>query len=477
MESPSPLSIPLKLLNRLIKVKVNDGVIDYMAQYVTAMVKVSPEDTEDLKPSTPAGRNQKSPQSSVAEDKPLPLLNDFIENISIRSRCTMATMLVALIYLDRLQKIIRWKHPTAGKPCSRHRVVFTAIMISHKIWNDSSMVGKHWAEVSNLFTSEEVLAMEREILILLRYDLELTVEEIWNAARPFMQRPFLAVNSNEIAEAEACVTASRLKYETLMYNQAMQSVSSVPPASSSLHEASLVHPYSSLHYSLLPASVPSLQAEQHRPTSTRSSPAPVDQSDTVFCSPAFQSSPLLVSPSPQAVSHPTTRANAGGVVSFSRTHTTRSLGGSTTRTTTRLTMKNVSHMTLSTKGTAHVYLGHPSMAPAARLKRKKYIASVQRFHLPTSMHALRPMHHHHAATAFSSSSPHHSSVSSHSTSSSSSVTTSIPSSPSCYSAGGSTTAQSPSLVWYAHHPQEQYVERRQLRHHHPFIPVPASTKA
>ncbi|PVF95878.1 hypothetical protein CPB86DRAFT_710344, partial [Serendipita vermifera] len=108
----------------------------------------------------------------------LPSLADFIANISVRSRCTMSTMVVALIYLERLEKVIRTR-PPAAKKCSRHRVIFSCIMLSHKIWNDSSMVGKHWAEVSTMFTSQEVLAMEREVLLLLRYDLEVTAEEIW----------------------------------------------------------------------------------------------------------------------------------------------------------------------------------------------------------------------------------------------------------------------------------------------------------
>ncbi|CAG8593293.1 16537_t:CDS:1, partial [Acaulospora colombiana] len=77
-------------------------------------------------------------------------------------------------------------------------------MLSHKIWNDSSMVGKHWAEVSTMFTSQEVLAMEREVLLLLRYDLEVTTEEIWKTARPFMGAPWLALSKSEKERVRKC---------------------------------------------------------------------------------------------------------------------------------------------------------------------------------------------------------------------------------------------------------------------------------
>jgi hypothetical protein len=280
------------------------------------------------------------------------------------------------------------------------------------------MIGKHWAEVSNLFTSQEVLAMEREILVLLRYDLELTVEEIWTAARPFLKNPFLAVNPAEVAEAQAAFADDlKLKYEatrlgqfgTLQQQQKQQvlplaypdiialPVASVQPTTpvqfsqqahqSSSREAPLLHPFSSLNYSSVPLSDgPASQVVQP----TCSIPAPFDPFETPDYSPALQSSPLLISPSLQPIRGPA-GANPG-IISFSRTHTTRSSAGSTTRTTTRLTMRNVSHVVVAAKGASvHPYLhnhpqhphGHPIVSPGARFK-KKSIASLQRFHLPTS---------------------------------------------------------------------------------------------
>jgi hypothetical protein len=194
----------------------------------------------------------------------------------------------------------------------------------------------------------------------------------------------------------------------------------------------------------------------------------------------LKSSPLLTSPSLQAICCPA-RANSGNV-SFSRTHAMRSSVGSTTRTTTRLTVRNVSHVTVASKGTsAHPYLhnhpqhlhGHSSVALGVRFKKKKPIASIQRFHLPTStsllnscfqacqLTSLEGIHLHSRLQSdhLSSLSPYHSNFSS---SSSSSATTSIASSPSSQGAGPGISgyAHSPSMVWYAL-PRELYSEHSQ----------------
>jgi len=76
---------------------------------------------------------------------------------------------------------------------------------------------------------------------------------------------------------------------------------------------------------------------------------------------------------------------------------------------------------------------YPLLIPAARLRKKKYISSVQLFHLPSSMHP-------YPTAKYTSGSPLLS------TSSSSTASTSIPSSPSSF--GTSVCPQSP-LVWHA----------------------------
>lgn len=129
-------------------------------------------------------------------------LSTFAKYVSKRAQCTIGTMLVSYVYLKRI--LVRLggvpvpcKHSlfplfsshlciSATAPSALHRVLFTAMMIAHKLWNDSSMIGKHWAEVSATFTSLEVLRMERDFLRLLNYDTNLSLSDVLFHASTFL---------------------------------------------------------------------------------------------------------------------------------------------------------------------------------------------------------------------------------------------------------------------------------------------------
>ncbi|KAG8817770.1 hypothetical protein FRC17_011104, partial [Serendipita sp. 399] len=273
------------LLDRVLNLKINKAVIDYLASYVCCVVRLSseaasyPEDTSlsstNSKPHVDAIPSDPQPQSNRAE---LPALGGFIQNVAMRSRCTMSTVVVTLIYLNRLCAAISSKSP-ANKACSRHRVVFSALMIAHKVSNDSSMVGKHWAEVSNMFTSDEVLAMEREMLQLLKYDLEVTMREIWDVAYAFMTAPFHSLTAAEQATlayyapmvpeeqsfsfAESPITYQFVDYSPQIVNVAPPLFSSEVPGLDHQPVYDITHPYSSL-------SVPSSQYDTSASISPRS---------------------------------------------------------------------------------------------------------------------------------------------------------------------------------------------------------------
>lgn len=125
-------------------------------------------------------------------------LQHFIMTVARGSRSKAATMLIAIIYLNRLREKIGFRlepgkatpfpsssnmclplsSPIGGPACACHRVAFAAIMISHKLWNDVTFIGKQWAQMSNMFDAKDVLSMERELLTLLKYDLKLSMIDI-----------------------------------------------------------------------------------------------------------------------------------------------------------------------------------------------------------------------------------------------------------------------------------------------------------
>ncbi|CAG7849382.1 SubName: Full=Uncharacterized protein {ECO:0000313/EMBL:CCA74761.1} [Serendipita indica DSM 11827] len=193
------------LLDRVLKLKVNQHIIHYVVTYLCTLVKIPP-----VKLPQHGMQNTSSLGINDEFDDFLPDLDDFIQNISTRSRCTMSTILVTLIYLRRLTTILEFSStPYARSASSRHCVVFSAIMIAHKIWNDSTMIGKHWAEVSDLFDPVQVANMEREFLALLRFELQVSNQEIWEFARPFMCAPYLRITPREQAWLDAQDAANR----------------------------------------------------------------------------------------------------------------------------------------------------------------------------------------------------------------------------------------------------------------------------
>ncbi|CCA74761.1 hypothetical protein PIIN_08719 [Serendipita indica DSM 11827] len=280
------------LLDRVLKLKVNQHIIHYVVTYLCTLVKIPP-----VKLPQHGMQNTSSLGINDEFDDFLPDLDDFIQNISTRSRCTMSTILVTLIYLRRLTTILEFSStPYARSASSRHCVVFSAIMIAHKIWNDSTMIGKHWAEVSDLFDPVQVANMEREFLALLRFELQVSNQEIWEFARPFMCAPYLRITPREQAWLDAQDAANRpLSFQvpppakTSPVTQSIQYKPSFSPslvdaiplhdlerdeAKPGLYATEACHPYSRIDpiTPLSATSLSSFESESVSPPSTYDSP-------------------------------------------------------------------------------------------------------------------------------------------------------------------------------------------------------------
>lgn len=71
--------------------------------------------------------------------------------------------------------------------CTRHRVFLAALICAAKYLNDSSPKNKHWQRYGALFSLAEVNLMEKQLLYLLDYDLNVTEEELLIHYAPFIQ--------------------------------------------------------------------------------------------------------------------------------------------------------------------------------------------------------------------------------------------------------------------------------------------------
>lgn len=73
--------------------------------------------------------------------------------------------------------------------CTRHRVFLATLIVAAKFLNDSSPKNKHWAKYAALFSLAEVTLMEKQLLYLLDYDINMTEDELLLHFRPFLSLP------------------------------------------------------------------------------------------------------------------------------------------------------------------------------------------------------------------------------------------------------------------------------------------------
>jgi hypothetical protein len=72
-------------------------------------------------------------------------------------------------------------------PCTRHRVFLATLICAAKNLNDSSPKNKHWVRYAQMFSQAEVNLMEKQLLFLLDYNLNVTEDEICHYAAPFLE--------------------------------------------------------------------------------------------------------------------------------------------------------------------------------------------------------------------------------------------------------------------------------------------------
>jgi hypothetical protein len=132
--------------------------------------------------------------------------------------------MTSLVYLDRLKS--RLPPVAKGLRCTVHRIFLAALILAAKFLNDSSPKNKHWAEYSNVrgfepfgFSRTEVNLMEKQLLFLLDWDLNISEDDLYTHLDPF-----LAPIRGEIERQEEHARMKELKkqerLEQMQYAQA-----------------------------------------------------------------------------------------------------------------------------------------------------------------------------------------------------------------------------------------------------------------
>ncbi|KAJ4393107.1 PHO85 cyclin-1 [Gnomoniopsis smithogilvyi] len=158
----------------------------------------------------------RTPPPVAAGEKFLPSLEQFIRNLVWSSNVQVPTLMSTLVYLNRLKS--RLQPEAKGLRCTAHRIFLAALILTAKYLNDSSPKNKHWAKYTQIwddangprciapgcsqgsrctreshlrspdfeFSKTEVNLMEKQLLMLLEWELRVTKEDLYRELDVFL---------------------------------------------------------------------------------------------------------------------------------------------------------------------------------------------------------------------------------------------------------------------------------------------------
>ncbi|KAI9468928.1 MAG: hypothetical protein EXX96DRAFT_589754 [Benjaminiella poitrasii] len=119
-------------------------------------------------------------------------LRKYIQAVTDKSRLDTGTLLTSICYARRLKT--KLFHTSKGMGCTHHRIFLATLIIASKYIHDSAIKNKYWIEYAlHLFSGAEINLMEKQLLQLLDYRLEISQIEFEaiasDVADVYLQQP------------------------------------------------------------------------------------------------------------------------------------------------------------------------------------------------------------------------------------------------------------------------------------------------
>lgn len=156
------------------KQPVSQQMVEFLAATTSSVLRLKPTDAP---PSKKFG-------SLVVTPKVVSLTH-FIRRLIDHSHVRTPTLMASLVYLNRLRNALPGN--AMGMETTLHRIFLAALILSAKTLNDSSPLNKHWTTYTDgLLTNKEVNAAERDLIGLLKWDLNVHESELVTVLQPFL---------------------------------------------------------------------------------------------------------------------------------------------------------------------------------------------------------------------------------------------------------------------------------------------------